>query len=263
MSTWPVDKNAVARNFSQAAATYDAWAVAQAQIVSELALRLPASLKPALMVDLGCGTGGLCDLLVRRYPEASLVGVDLAPGMVEACRRRWAACDRMRFVAGDAESLIIDGASLVACASSAQWFARPEQTLMRWACSLAPGGVLAIAMLVAGSCYELVDAYQRGVGHEMTGLAFAPETMLPRIAGRASLRVLRNDLAAVSAMYADVHAALRSFRHTGAILRGQADSEPLPPAAMRRLLAAYHDHARPDGVPVTFRVQYFIAEKIA
>lgn len=68
-TTLSIDKETVARNFSAAAQRYDAWANAQQHIACALAARIPAGPSPALIADIGCGTGFLSELVLR-YPGA-------------------------------------------------------------------------------------------------------------------------------------------------------------------------------------------------
>ncbi len=50
--------------------------------------RLPEGFRPAGILDIGCGTGRLLRRMHARWPEADLMGVDLAEGMVAQARER-------------------------------------------------------------------------------------------------------------------------------------------------------------------------------
>jgi SAM-dependent methyltransferase len=63
---------------------------------------------PRRALDLGTGTGAAAVAVARRFPEAEVVGVDLADSMVAEARRK---TDRVRFEVGDAAALAFeDGA---------------------------------------------------------------------------------------------------------------------------------------------------------
>src|SRR5207247_8554257 len=62
---------------------------------------------PARLLDLGTGTGLGAFLVARRFPEAEVVGVDLAPRMVEEARRKTPPelAGRVTFQQADASQL--------------------------------------------------------------------------------------------------------------------------------------------------------------
>ena len=62
---------------------------------------------PQRILDLGTGTGAAARVIARRFPEAEVVGVDLAPKMIEEARALLPAelAGRVRFEVGDASSL--------------------------------------------------------------------------------------------------------------------------------------------------------------
>jgi SAM-dependent methyltransferase len=57
---------------------------------------------PRRVLDLGTGTGTAALAVARRFPEAEVVGVDLADSMIAEARRK---TDRVRFEVGDAAAL--------------------------------------------------------------------------------------------------------------------------------------------------------------
>jgi len=260
VSALPLDKAALSRSFSAAAPDYDAWAQAQDAIAGALVMRLPGEFDPSRIVDLGCGTGLLTGRLLERFPSANLLGVDLAPGMIEACRRRFAGIARARFLASDVEKMASrpEEFDLVALSCAAQWFVEPEETLGRWREALTPGGLLAGAFLLDGSFGEFERAHHEAVGCAFDGLTLPDEAKVLRLCTAAGLSALRTEAAAVVGEYASAREALKSFRKIGAVFRGQPGRAPLGVGLARRLLAAYElRSARP--VAVTYRVLYVLA----
>jgi SAM-dependent methyltransferase len=81
---------------------------------------------PHRILDLGTGTGRAAAALARRWPDAELLGVDLAPEMIEEARRHLAPelAGRVRFEVADAAHLPFgDGAfDLVVLANMIPFF---------------------------------------------------------------------------------------------------------------------------------------------
>jgi ubiquinone/menaquinone biosynthesis C-methylase UbiE len=81
---------------------------------------------PARVLDLGTGTGAGAFAVARRFPEAQVVGVDLAPAMIDEARRKVPPelADRVRFDVADASRLPFDDGEfdLVALANMIPFF---------------------------------------------------------------------------------------------------------------------------------------------
>ena len=89
-----LDPRSVRHAFERAAASYDASAVLQREVGQRMAERLLlVKLQPAAILDAGCGTGDALSELSARYPDAFLVGLDLAYAMLDSARRRKAAAN--------------------------------------------------------------------------------------------------------------------------------------------------------------------------
>jgi SAM-dependent methyltransferase len=84
------DKAKMAQSFAAAAAQYDDVAVLQRQTADELLERLSlTTLEPETILDLGAGTGRNLALLQQRYPQARLLAMDIAPGMLTQATKRY------------------------------------------------------------------------------------------------------------------------------------------------------------------------------
>ena len=110
-----LDKREVRRAFERAAANYDVHAVLQREICDRLIQRLDyLKLAPVRILDAGCGTGYGSRSLLRFFPQAELLAMDLAPAMLRLSRgqtsgwkRRWQSLGRPApsYVCGDLEQL--------------------------------------------------------------------------------------------------------------------------------------------------------------
>jgi ubiquinone/menaquinone biosynthesis C-methylase UbiE len=76
------------------------------QTVLNLALDGPA---PRTILDVGCGTGRLLSAALQRWPDARLIGVDPAEGMVAEASRQIPAA---RFMSAAAEALPLPDAAI-------------------------------------------------------------------------------------------------------------------------------------------------------
>jgi trans-aconitate 2-methyltransferase len=97
-----------------------------------------------LAYDLGCGPGNSTEVIAARFPEASVIGIDNSPAMLESARKRLPAitfelADIATWHPGAAPDLIYSNATL-------QWVPDHAALVPRLFSLLAPGGVLAVQM---------------------------------------------------------------------------------------------------------------------
>ena len=96
------------------------------------------------LLDVGCGTGPMIELLASELPGKNYTGIDLTPRMIEVANRK--GIDGARFVVGDAEDLPFDSESfdIVICANSFHHYPRPQRFFDEVARVLRPGGRLVL-----------------------------------------------------------------------------------------------------------------------
>lgn len=94
------------------------------------------------VLDVGCGTGAVLELLHGEYPEKRLTGLDLTPRMIEVARAK--QLENVRFIVGDAEALPFESRSFdaVLCSNSFHHYPHPERFFAEVARVLRPGGRL-------------------------------------------------------------------------------------------------------------------------
>jgi trans-aconitate 2-methyltransferase len=99
---------------------------------------------PRLVFDLGCGPGNSTELLVERYPDADVAGVDSSPDMLRKARERLPQCTFLQ--ADIATWSVPEGADLLFANASFQWIPDHPRVLRRLLEALPMGGVLAVQM---------------------------------------------------------------------------------------------------------------------
>ncbi len=100
--------------------------------------------RPRRVVDLGCGPGNSTALLLARFPQAELIGLDSSPDMLRQARARLPACT---FVEADLASWIPEaGTDLLFANAAFQWVPDHPAVLRQLIHALPPGGVLAVQM---------------------------------------------------------------------------------------------------------------------
>ena len=94
------------------------------------------------VLDVGCGTGAVLELLHGEYPEKHLTGLDLTPRMIDVARAK--QLENVCFVVGDAEALPFESQSFgaVLCSNSFHHYPHPEKFFSEAARVLRPGGRL-------------------------------------------------------------------------------------------------------------------------
>jgi trans-aconitate 2-methyltransferase len=99
---------------------------------------------PQRVIDLGCGPGNSTGLLLQRWPNAFVTGIDSSEDMLEAGRRDYPGIE---FVVGDiATWAAAEPCDVVFANASLQWVGGHENLVPCLLDQVAPGGVLAVQM---------------------------------------------------------------------------------------------------------------------
>jgi len=151
-----IDKKQVARQFSRAAQTYDDVAEVQRLIASKLIESIPADSQGTL-VDLGCGTGTALAQIARVHPQLKLVGVDLAPAMLEIAQHNAPTAE---FILGDIEqtNLANSCTDIVFSSAALQW-CNADLAVREIHRLLNDNGILLISTLGPGTLQQIRQAW--------------------------------------------------------------------------------------------------------
>ena len=267
------------RAFDRAAVSYDDAAVLQREVAQRMAERLGiVRLDPKVILDAGCGTGEALGELRARYPQARLVGLDLAYAMVHAAKQRDLA---MRADAPSLARRLLKtfaapeaGGSALVCADvcrlpigsrsvdlawsnlTLQWVDELPLALSEFHRVLKIGGLLTFTTLGPDTLSELRRAFaaaddaahvnrfldMHDVGDMLLHAGFADPVM---------------DMEMITMTYVDAGALMRDLKAIGAQnVRADRRRGLTGRVRWQRMLAALEGFRREGRLPATFEVVY-------
>jgi len=226
------------------ARSYDRHAAVQRIVADRLAdriltLQLPQNLH---VLEIGCGTGFLGAGLIGRLPFAHYWMTDIAPGMLDRARQRFAGQDNVHFAVMDGAEPSLEGRFDLICSSLAmQWITDLPGAIVRLRRLLSPGGRLIFTTLAAGS----FAAWRAAYGEANPGTPDYPSAEALRDLG------LDVSISRVEHSYADAREFLSALKAIGAGTP-QLGYHPLPPAQLRQIMKRFEAAgARADYVIAT------------
>ncbi|GMR17053.1 MAG: methyltransferase domain-containing protein [Gammaproteobacteria bacterium] len=130
--------------YSALAPDYDRRWASYLRASLSMTLDAVADLPAQRILDVGCGTGLLLDMLTQRTEQAELAGIDPVPAMLAVAQQRLGR--RALLLEADAEKLPFEDAAfqLVTCTNALHYFQDADAALDEMRRVLAPSGSLVV-----------------------------------------------------------------------------------------------------------------------
>jgi malonyl-CoA O-methyltransferase len=254
-----LDTATVRRDFDRASAGYDESAVLQHRVREQLLARLDwVRITPAVIVDLGCGTGRAARALSTRWPEARVLAVDSAPGMLRQAAQHRDAGQRLELLHADARALPLPAASvdLVFSSLMLQWCDDPDSVFAECLRVLRPQGLLSFTTLGPGTLAELRAAWRAADDYEHLS-PFADMHDLGDGLLRTGFAEPVLDIERYTLTYGDVRRLMRDLKAIGA--QNATAGRPRGLTGRRRLQAveaAYEQYRHEGLLPASYEVVF-------
>ena len=250
-------------HFERAAYTYERAAALQTETAARLIERLDlVRLRPRAILDAGCGTGRMARALLARYPQAQVVALDLALGMLRQASRNaplWSrltgGSSRMLRVCGDLARLPLrEGSIDMVCSNLAlEWSVAPETALREALRVLARGGLFTFTTLGPNTLRELRAAHPEPAAgvHRFRDMHDLGDMLVH--AGYADPVM---DMEQITLTFPDFSALARELRASGCTAAVPAAAGLRGRAFLRRLERGYEAARRDGRLPASFEIVY-------
>jgi len=254
-----VDKGQARRAFERAAARYDEVAVLQREIGRRMLERLDyVRLEPRAVLDAGCGTAELTVALAQRYPQAELVALDFAHGMVRRGRTRDGWARAPQWVCGDVEALPLASQSVDLVYSNAvlQWSTDLPGVFAEFLRVLRPGGLLMFSTFGPDTLVELRAAWAAVDGHSHVSRFVDMHDIGDLLVGTRFAEPVM-DCERLTVTYAAVDDLMRDLKTLGAHNVTAGRVRGLTGRSRLDAMRAAYERFRADGrLPATYEVVY-------
>jgi len=272
MNEFEIDKREVRRAFSKAATSYDAAAVLQREVCNRMLEKLDIiKLQPQRLLDAGSGTGWGTRQLGERYPQAEVIALDIAIGMLQAARgtsgwwKKLFAGKRENYLCADVEALPLapQSVDMVWSNLAVQWCNDLPATFVELHRVIKTDGLLMFSTFGPDTLQELriafngVDGYNHvnrfvdmhDVGDMLVAAGFADPVM---------------EMEKITLTYNDVKAVMQDLRSIGAhnATTGRAPGM-MGKARWAHIVQNYETLRRDGKLPATFEIVYGHAWKTA
>jgi malonyl-CoA O-methyltransferase len=283
------NKNAIQCQFNRSAAgSYDIHAHVQRSMADQVAKSLIGwknevrSAAPLQILEIGCGTGTLTEILLNEWPSASITALDIAPAMIKAAENRILSKSanhagysnnqptRVRFLQADIEmwatEALMNSFDLIVSNACFQWLSNPRQTLIQLRRILHAEGLLVFTSFGPETFYELHEAFNEayrvnGMEPQRHGLSFQSTAGWNDLLKEAGFSNIHYESSIQTERYASAKEFLHSVKAMGA---STSEANAISGLSLRRLFAEmyreYEDKfSLQDGVAATYDLQLFQA----
>ena len=259
-SYW-MDKARVRASFDRAAQTYDAAAILQKLVRTEMLSRLDlVKIKPQVILDAGCGTGHGSFALQKKFSSAQVVSLDIALGMLQKTQQQQPLLNKIfkqkNLICADIEHLPIANSSLGMVWSNLalQWCNDLDGAFNQIARVLQPNGLLMFSTFGPDTLKELRAATNNGNTHVSR---FIDMHDIGDALTRAGFSAPVLDVEHYTLTYDDVKSVMKDLKAIGAHNATAGRARGLQGRGFLQQLAQNYEQFRVDGkLPATFEVVY-------
>jgi malonyl-CoA O-methyltransferase len=271
MNEFEIDKRAMRDSFSKAAANYDVAAVLQREVCTRMLEKLEMiKIQPTRLLDIGSGTGWGSRQLGERYPQADIIALDIAMGMLQQARgtsswwQKLSSGSKQRFLCADVEALplVTQSVEMVWSNLAVQWCNDLPATFVELNRVIKPEGLVMFSTFGPDTLKELRIAFDGVDGYNHVN-RFADMHDIGDMLAAAGFASPVMEMETITLTYADAKAVMQDLRSIGAHNATVGRAPGMLGKAKWARIARQYEALRRDGkLPATFEVIYGHAWKV-
>lgn len=255
-----LDKKTTRLHFERAAESYDGSAVLQREIAKRLGERLDyIKQQPKTALDIGCGTGFITKDLLKRYPKASVIALDLAHSMAHKSKQQGSWLRKPHAICADAEELPLRAGCIDLLVSNLmlQWSNDLNKIFSGFHSVLAPNGLLLFSTFGPDTLQEMRQSWS-SVDNVPHTSQFPDMHEIGDALLQSGFINPVTDMEMVTMTYANVRQLMRDIKQIGASNTRSGRSKGLTgKQKIKDFEAAYEQFKTGEGLyPATWEIIY-------
>jgi len=259
---WKLIDNQIRRAFSNAAAQYDVLTGLHREVAWELVDKIKHLEDSRHILDIGMGTGYLTDRLTHFFPDALVVGVDFADGMIDMAKKKEGT---YRIIQANAAALPFkkETFDIITSNLSFHWIENTLKAFTDCHQNLKKEGALCMTLFGRGTFEELFCSLGSSLSEKTNGIAIARLAAKKEIEAavvKCGFKEIEISSERIKAHFTDMMALVKWTKDIGAnALRKDVF---IGPDLLERANKYYNEHFKDGfGIYATFEVIWVRAIK--
>ena len=248
-------------SFDKKASSYDKYSLVQDEVARRLCDRLSSiTIKPMNILDIGCGTGYLSNMLFKLYPNANITCLDISLNMLEESHKKNSS---LNYVLSDAENMPFKNNKfdLIVSSFTLHWCFEIEKIFFDIHRFLKDKGLFLFTTVGPSTLDELNTAYYEAVDSERHINYFSDMHTYGDLLLKFGFQDPVMDTEKIIIEYKTFKDVLDSLRKTGANTVMENISGYTSKDSYRKLSEAYPINQSNKRYPVTYEMIYGTAWK--
>ena len=254
-------KNKIMFSFDKKASSYNKYSLVQDEVARRLFDRLSnITIKPMSILDIGCGTGYLSDMLFKLYPHANITCLDISLNMLEESHKK---NSNLNCILSDAENMPFKNNKfdLIISSFTLHWCFEIEKIFFDIHRFLKDKGLFLFATVGPNTLAELDTAYYEAVDSVRHVNYFSDMHTYGDLLLKFGFQDPVMDMEKIIIEYKTFKDVLDSLRKTGANTVIENIPSYTSKDSYRKLSEAYPTNQSNKRYPVTYEMIYGTAWK--